>query len=280
VNNQDGGNELPRFFIFQAKADRISKLERAMFEMAKREYMTELKVPLVKGDNAGGALVEFRDLSFRYGDNRPYLCRHLNLALHPGACVAIMGPPGSGKSTLAKLLQGFYVPTDGQIKLDGRDIADLTANELRAYYAVVPQETPLFSGTIYENLVSANPQATFHDIILACRSAEIHDSIDRLPERYQTSVGEHGAGLSEGEKLRLAVARALLRRPKILIFDEATSNLDLPTAERFALTVNQLKSRATILFIAHQLPTGLLVDKVIRLGDGRSPLDSTLSSIW
>jgi subfamily B ATP-binding cassette protein HlyB/CyaB len=217
-------------------------------------------------DNAGQGAIEIGDLSFRYADNLPYLYRHLDLVLRPGACVALMGPSGSGKSTLAKLLQGFYLPSEGQIKIDGRDIRHLSANELRNYFGVVPQETVLFSGTIYDNLIIANPNATFEQVIQACRWAEIHRTIDQLPEGYQTRIGEHGAGLSGGQKQRLAIARALLKRPKILIFDEAASNLDRPTAEQFARTINQLKGKVTMLYITHQLPKGLEVDEVVTLG--------------
>lgn len=182
-----------------------------------------------------------------------------------------MGPSGSGKSTLAKLLQGFYLPGDGGILLDGRDIRHFSANELRHYYGVVPQETVLFSGTLYENLVLANPHATFEQVVLACKLAEIHDTIEQLPEGYQTRVGERGAGLSGGQRQRLAIARALLKRPKILVFDEATSNLDPATAEHFAATINRLKGQVTMLFIAHQLPKGLKVDEVVTLGKPGDP---------
>jgi subfamily B ATP-binding cassette protein HlyB/CyaB len=129
----------------------------------------------------------------------------------------------------------------------------------------VPQETVLFSGTIYENLVAANPNAAFGDVVHACRIAEIHDFIERLPKGYNTEIGEHGVGLSGGQKQRLAIARAVLKRPRVLIFDEATSSLDAQTAERFAQTVNKLKGMATVLFIAHQLPKGLAVDEVFTL---------------
>ena len=216
-------------------------------------------------DGTGAGTIEIVDLSFRYDDNLPYLYQRLNVELRPGACVALMGPSGSGKSTLAKLLQGFYLPTEGQIRIDGRDTRHLSANELRGYFGVVPQETVLFSGTIYDNLIIANPNATFEQVIQACRWAEIHDTVEQLPEGYQTRIGEHGAGLSGGQKQRLAIARALLKRPKILIFDEAASNLDRPTAEQFARTINQLKGRVTMLYITHQLPNGLEVDEVVTL---------------
>ena len=142
-----------------------------------------------------------------------------------------MGPSGSGKSTLTKLLQGFYQPASGTIKIDGNDIRYLSANELRHYFGVVPQETVLFSGTIYDNLLMANPHTTFDQIVQCCKMAEIHSAIEALPQGYQTEIGERGVGLSGGQKQRMAIARALIKQPKILVFDEATSSLDANTAE-------------------------------------------------
>ena len=214
----------------------------------------------------GEGWLEIRDLSFRYAENLPYLYKTFSLAIEPGKCIALMGPSGSGKSTLAKLLQGFYQAEEGSITIDGRDIRHLSANELRHHFGVVPQETVLFSGSIYENLVLAYPHATFEQVIQACKLAEIHETIEQLPNGYQSEVGEHGAGLSGGQKQRIAIARALLKRPRILIFDEATSSLDSHTAEQFARTVNQFRGRVTMLFITHQLPKGLQVDSVVTLG--------------
>ena len=217
-------------------------------------------------ETRGDGRIEIRDLSFRYAENLPWLYKSFSLAIEAGRCVAIMGPSGSGKSTLAKLLQGFYQPEEGGIAMDSRDIRHMSANELRQHFGVVPQETTLFSGTIYDNLILANPHAGFDQVIQACKFAEIHDSIEQLPQGYQTAIGEHGAGLSGGQKQRIAIARALLKRPRVLIFDEATSGLDMATAEHFARTVNQLRGRVTMLFIAHQLPKGLHVDSVVTLG--------------
>lgn len=215
---------------------------------------------------AGGAgRIDITGLSFRYSDKHPYLYRNLTLALQPGRLTVITGPSGCGKSTLAKLLQGFYPPEDGSIKIDDRDIRHLSANELRQCYGVVPQETMLFANTVYENLVMASPHAGFDEVIQACRMAEIHDVIEKMPQGYQTGLGEHGVGLSGGQKQRLAIARALLKRPKVLIFDEATSGLDQATAEQFAQTINQLKGKVTMVFIAHNLPRNLQVDDVFTL---------------
>jgi len=217
----------------------------------------------------GKGRIEIDDLAFRYAENLPFLYQGFRLTVQPGQVVAIMGPSGSGKSTLAKLLLGFYVPTGGTIKLDGNDIRYLSANELRHAFGVVPQETTLFSGTLYDNLLMANPHASFEQIVHACRMAEIHETIDQLPQGYQTEIGERGVGLSGGQKQRLAIARALLKQPKVLIFDEATSSLDAATAEHFAATINQLKGKVTMLFITHALPKELLVDAVVRIGQDR-----------
>lgn len=216
----------------------------------------------------GQGQIDIAGLSFRYADNLPFLYEGFHLKVAPGKVIAIMGPSGSGKSTLTKLLQGFYQPAGGTIKIDNNDIRYLSANELRHYFGVVPQETILFSGTIYDNLLMANPHATFEQVVQVCKMAEIHTSIEALPQGYQTEIGERGVGLSGGQKQRIAIARALLKQPKILIFDEATSSLDSTTAEHFANTINQLKGKVTMLFISHGVPKNLLVDEVIRIGQG------------
>ncbi len=219
-----------------------------------------------RAQGGAGGCVELKDISFRYSDKHPYLYRNLNLMLKPGKLTVLMGPSGCGKSTLAKMLQGFYWPSDGSIMLDGYDLRHLAANELRANFGVVPQETRLFSGTIYDNLQLANPHAGFEEIVHACKMAEIHNVIEQLPQGYQTPVGENGVGLSGGQRQRIAIARALLKRPRVLIFDEAVSNLDMQTAEHFAATINKLKGKVTMLFITHQLPKALQVDEVINFG--------------
>ena len=221
-------------------------------------------------EQAGQGNLAIRNLAFRYGEQLPWLYRNLDLSFKPGHLSVIMGPSGCGKSTLAKLMLGFYQPQEGQIHLDGKDIRYLAANELRSVFGVVPQETVLFSGTLYDNLVMAHPHASFDDVIAACKAVEIHEVIEALPNGYQTEIGERGTGLSGGQRQRIAIARALLKRPKILVFDEAVSNLDQQTAEHFAKTINKLKGKVTMIFITHQIPRGLQVDEVFSFGsDGQ-----------
>ena len=222
----------------------------------------------------GQGKIEIEGLGFRYSEQHPLLYRNMHLSLRPGQTLAIMGPSGSGKSTLAKLLLGFYQPTEGSIQIDGIDIRNLSANELRSYFGVVPQETILFSGTILANLQAGNPGATFEQVTQAAKLAGIHETIEKLPQGYETEVGERGVGLSGGQKQRLAIARALIKRPKILIFDEATSALDAQTSEAFAKTINQLKGKVTMLFITHAMPKGLQVDDILHIGMGAGALHS------
>jgi len=216
-------------------------------------------------DTARKGEIQIHDIAFKYAEHLPLVYENLSLNVKPGQMIGIMGPSGCGKSTLAKLLQGFYQPSAGRILIDGIDIRYLSANELRSHFGVVPQETMLFSGTIYDNLQMASPNATFEQITAACKMAEIHSVIEAQPQGYQTEIGERGAGLSGGQKQRIAIARALLKRPSILVFDEATSALDGPTAEHFAQTINALKGKVTMLFITHGLPKGLKIDAVFRL---------------
>jgi ATP-binding cassette, subfamily B, bacterial HlyB/CyaB len=209
--------------------------------------------------------IEVHSLAFRYEPDLPLLYENLSLSLEPGVVMAITGASGKGKSTFAKLLMGFYPANSGSIRIDGIDIRHMSANELRAYFGVVPQETILFSGTVLDNLRAGQPGASFEQVVQAASMSGIHSVIEALPKGYQTELGERGAGLSGGQKQRLAIARALLKGPKILIFDEATSALDEQTAEAFATTINGLRGKVSMLFITHALPKSLRVDRTLHL---------------
>ncbi len=186
---------------FQQASIAVKRLGDIMDAPAEPYALTPSRMAQGKGE------IRISDLSFRYSPEHPFLYRNLNIALKPGKLTVLTGPSGSGKSTLAKLLLGFYQPTDGRIEIDGRDIRHLSANELRQYFGIVPQETYLFSGTIYENLIAASPSAGFDDVVQACKIAEIHETIEKLPKGYNTEIGEHGVGLSGGQKQRLAIAQ-------------------------------------------------------------------------
>ena len=244
---------------FQQAAIAVKRLGDIMNAPAEPYSLAPSRAP------GGAGAIELRGVAFRYSERHPYVLRNVSFSIKPGELILVSGASGSGKSTLAKLLLGFYPPTEGRVLVDSVQIDHFSATELRLVYGVVPQETQLFSGSAYDNLAMANPHASFEDIVIACRAAEIHDTLEKLPQGYQTPLGEHGVGLSGGQKQRLAIARALLKRPKVLIFDEATSNVDGATAENLARTINQLRGRATILFIAHQVPQGLQLDRALHL---------------
>ena len=210
--------------------------------------------------------VRIEGVGFRYAPHLPLVYENLSFNIPVGQVIGIVGPSGCGKSTLAKLLQGFYEPSAGRITIDGTDIRYMAANELRNFFGIVPQETVLFSGTVYENLQMASPNSNFEQITAACKMADIHSVIEALPQGYQTELGERGAGLSGGQRQRIAIARALLKRPSILIFDEATSALDGRTTEHISRTINLLRGKVTMLVIAHGLPKGLHFDALYELG--------------
>ncbi len=218
--------------------------------------------------------IVIENLAYRHSERHPWLYEGLNLQLEPGRTIALMGPSGCGKSTLARLLLGFHQPQQGRILIDGIAIDHLPANELRSYFGVVPQETLLFSGTLLANLQAADPHASIDMIVTACVMAGIHDTIETLPDGYQTVVGERGIGLSGGQRQRIAIARALIRQPHVLIFDEATSALDGHTAAQLAATINRFRGKVTVLFITHALPPGLQVDETIYLGR-RNPIQAS-----
>lgn len=227
----------------------------------------------VKWERSLASSVAIHGLGFRYGPHLPWLFRGFDLLLRPGNVVVVTGPSGCGKSTLAALLLGFRRPEEGNILIDGKDARSLSANELRIFFGVVPQEPVLFSGTVLDNLLLADPGANFSDVVEACRAAEIHEFIEGLPEGYRSRIGERGAGLSGGQKQRIVIAQALLKRAPVLVFDEATSALDIETANHLACTINRLKPHVAILFIAHQVPGALEVSTTVRLNQvagGRS----------
>jgi ATP-binding cassette, subfamily B, heavy metal transporter len=213
-------------------------------------------------------MVAFRHVDFRY-DPRREILRDVDFTVAPGASVAIVGPSGAGKSTIARLLFRFYDVTDGAIEIDGQDIRDVTQDSLRRAIGVVPQDTVLFNDTIYYNIAYGRPGASRAEIEEGARLAHIHNFIAALPDGYETMVGERGLKLSGGEKQRVAIARVILKAPKILIFDEATSALDTKTEREIQASLAEVAAGHTTLAIAHRLSTVVDADQILVLDQGR-----------
>lgn len=212
--------------------------------------------------------IEFQNASFRYGARKETL-RNISLTIKSGSKTALVGRSGSGKTTLAKLLMNFYPLESGQILIDGVNIGDIALDSLRSRIAYVSQDDFLFNDTLLENLRFANPMAKYEEIIEACKKARIHDYITSLALRYNTLVEENGTNLSSGQKQRLALAKAILKKPDIFILDEATSNLDAKTEKEVMAAIREAVEGKTCIFIAHRLSTISECSQVVVMEDGK-----------
>lgn len=212
--------------------------------------------------------VRFKDVDFAYEGNEPVL-RGVNLEVQPGEVVALVGHSGAGKTTLVNLIPRFYDPVRGSIEIDGHDLRKVTLASLREQIGIVPQETLLFGGTVRENIAYGKLDATDEEIVAAAVAANAHDFIRQLPEGYDTKVGERGVKLSGGERQRLAIARAILKNPRILILDEATSSLDTESERLVQEALQRLMAGRTTFVIAHRLSTVHNADRIIVLEEGR-----------
>jgi ATP-binding cassette, subfamily B, bacterial len=218
-------------------------------------------------ESANGA-VTFDDVTFRYETgNRPAL-RNLSFQVEPGQLVALVGPTGAGKTTVTNLVPRFYDPQLGAVRLDGLDVRELTLESLGRQIGIVFQDTFLFHASVRDNLLYARPDATESQMIAAARAAHIHDVIAALPDGYDTLVGERGHRLSGGEKQRVAIARVILKDPRVLILDEATSNLDSESEYLIQAALRPLFLGRTSIVIAHRLSTILAADKILVLDQG------------
>ena len=222
-----------------------------------------LSLPIIQGN------MRLENVSFRYeGDDDRNTLQNISFEVKPGQTTAIVGRSGSGKSTLVKLLQGLYLPDQGNIWLDGHDISHVSPQSLRSQLGVVPQECFLFSGTILENITLYRPEYTLEQAIEVAKLAEAHAFIQGMPLGYNTKVGERGANLSGGQRQRIAIARALLGEPRILILDEATSSLDTESERRFQQNLARLSRDRTTFIIAHRLSTVRNADCILVLDRG------------
>lgn len=244
-----------------AAADRITALLDVEPEIRESQHAVRLS------PNTPGA-VEFRNVSFAYEPGVPVLW-NINLRIEPGQVVALVGPSGAGKSTLVDLIPRFYDPTAGEVIIDGYNVKDLTLASLRGAIGIVPQETRLFAGTIRENILYGDLEASEEAVISAAKAANAHNFIMELDNGYDTLIGENGVGLSGGQKQRIAIARAILKNPRILILDEATSALDTESEALVQEALQRLMKNRTTVVIAHRLSTIKQADRIVVLNKGR-----------
>ena len=261
----------------RAAGERVFDILDATEERAEAKRKAALREP-VRGE------VVYETVSFRYAESpapdaeskapvtgiesKLPVLRNISLRAQPGQMIALVGPTGAGKSTLVNLLPGFYLPTAGRITIDGQDVSGLTLASLREHISVVSQEPFLFNGTVRENILYGRLDATVAELLAAARAANCHDFISRLPEGYDSRVGERGVKLSVGEKQRVSIARALLKNAPILILDEATASVDTATERLIQEALEHLMAGRTSFVIAHRLSTILSADQILVLQRG------------
>jgi ATP-binding cassette subfamily B protein len=227
-----------------------------------KEAVDAIDLPPIQGE------IVFDNLSFGYDPDR-LVIEDVDLTVHPGETVAFVGPTGAGKSTLAKLVTRFYDPTEGRVLIDGHDLRDVTMRSLRSQLGVVPQEPFLFAGTIGDNIAFARPTASDAEIHEAIDKVGLTDVVERMPDGLDTVVHERGQTLSSGERQLLALARAFLAHPRVLVLDEATSNLDLQSETKIENALDVLLENRTAILIAHRLSTAMRADRIVVVDLGR-----------
>lgn len=211
---------------------------------------------------------EFNNVFFKY-DNESRVLNGINLKINKGETIALVGESGSGKSTIVNLVTGFYKPTSGEILIDGKNIEQINLHSYRRFLSVVPQKTILFSGTIKENITYGNPRISKERLNEVIEAAQLGNVIEKLPKGLNTSVGEHGDKLSGGQKQRIAIARAIIRDPKVIVFDEATSALDSVSEAEIQKAIDHLTKNRTTFIVAHRLSTIRNADKIAVIREGR-----------
>jgi len=253
-------------FVYREIRHSLADMEK-MFGILAQAPEVEDKPGAAELSVSKGA-IRFENVSFGYDPKRQILF-DIDFEVPAGHKVAVVGHSGSGKSTLSRLLFRFYDVNKGRILIDGQDIRDVTQESLRANIGIVPQDTVLFNDTIGYNIAYGRPDATEAEAIQAARSAQIHDFVESLPDKYDTVVGERGLKLSGGEKQRVAIARTILKNPPILLFDEATSALDSKTEKGIQRELESIARNRTTLVIAHRLSTVMDADEILVLDSGR-----------
>jgi ATP-binding cassette subfamily B protein len=245
-----------------------------VFELLDRD----VRLPVPSSPTAlpadGRGRISFESVTLSYGEGRPAL-DDVTLDVAPGETLAIVGPTGSGKTTLVAAVARLYDVSDGAVRIDDVDVRELDPGELRRAIALVPDDGFLFSATVRDNIAYARPEASFDEVVTAAQRAQIHTFIESLPEGYDTLVGERGLTLSGGQRQRLAIARAIITDPRVLILDDATASVDAATEREIKFALREVMEGRTTLVIAHRLSTIALADRVIVMEDGRVTAQGT-----
>ena len=249
--------------------DNLSALDRVLDVLSQDREMPANKDSVKISDHNVSGEIEFRNVGFSYQTDSTWAIRDVNLKVEPGQMVALVGPSGAGKTTLCNLVARFYDPSHGKILLDGRDIKSIEVESYRTLLGVVEQDVFLFDGTVADNVAYARSDADREEIIQATQAANADSFIQELPEGYDTIIGERGVKLSGGQRQRLAIARAILADPKILILDEATSNLDTESERLIQRSLTRLLQNRTSFVIAHRLSTIQDADLILVLDEGQ-----------
>lgn len=278
-NNMTIG-ELSSFVFYSALAagavnnlsDNISDLQRGLGIVERLFEFMNIKSSIVDGDNpirinSVQKGISFNDVTFFYAD-KPAL-NNVSFSIEAGQSVSIVGPSGSGKSTILKLLLRFHDPSEGSITIDEQNIKTIALNDLRSLFGLVPQDHMIFSCSIMENILYGKPDAEYEEVRQAAISAYAMEFIDKLPDKFDTFVGKRGLKLSEGQKQRIIIARAILKNPQVLILDEATSALDYKSENLVQKALSKLMQNRTTIIITHRLSTALKTDKIIVINHGK-----------
>ncbi|MDR2407536.1 MAG: ATP-binding cassette domain-containing protein [Bacteroidales bacterium] len=253
-------NIQPKIQEALVSAERVNEIFEN--EPEQNEEYIFLKPKSINGD------IEFKDVSFRYG-TRAEIFKDLSFHIKKGQCVGFVGPSGCGKTTMLKLLLKYYIPDSGKIYIDNNDLNDIDNEILRNHIGYVPQDIFIFSGTVAENIALHKPDADLKEIIDVAKKSYCNSFIENMPEKYNTKLNERGTILSGGEKQRLAIARALLIDPDIIIFDEATSNLDNINEMMIQEILEKLRGVVTIIIITHRLTTIINCDNIFVMDNGK-----------
>jgi ABC-type multidrug transport system fused ATPase/permease subunit len=253
--------------LYQAGAAAVTRIEEARRLPAEPAESPGLAGPRPHRD--GPAAVEFADVRFSYRDTGPEVHHGVSFVVPAGGMTAFVGPSGAGKTTVFSLIERFYEPDSGAVLIDGTDVRRWPLADLRAAIGYVEQDAPVLSGTLRENLVFGDPEATEEDLAGVLRVTRLHDLVQGLPEGLETLVGHRGMRLSGGERQRVAIARALLRRPRLLLLDEATSQLDAINEAALRETVADVAQQVTVLVVAHRLSTVTMADRIVVMDGGQ-----------